>query len=84
MNADLFGLEQSEPRKDGRPEAEHTTADLIAAINRCCDVRGESAGNRAGLITEAADFTLDHQRDLADHFNGEADRWHRANRGDQP
>lgn len=65
-------------------EAEVLAADLIAAINRCCDVRGDSDRNRAGLIEESGDFTPDHQRDLIEHFAGEADRWHRANRAEQP
>ena len=65
-------------------EAERATADLIASINACCDVRGDTERNRAGLIAEVGDFDQRLQADLVEHFNGEADRWHRANRGEQP
>ena len=65
-------------------EAERVTADLIDAIQRCCNIRGDTERNRAGLIAEAGDFTPDHQRDLIEHFTDEADRWHRATRGVQP
>ena len=65
-------------------EAERTTADLIASINACCDVRGDTERNRAGLIAEVGDFDQRLQADLVEHFNGEADRWNRANRGEQP
>lgn len=59
-------------------------ADLIAAIHRACDARGDADHIRAGLIAEVGDFTPDHQRDLTEHFHAEADLWHRANRGEQP
>lgn len=65
-------------------EAERVTADLIASINACCDARGDTDRNRAALLSEIGDFTPDHQRDLIEHFTGEAAIWHRANAGLRP
>ena len=65
-------------------EAERATAALIASINACCAIRGDSERNRAGLIAEVGDFKPDHQRDLTEHFDTEADRWHKAARGLHP
>ena len=56
-------------------EAERVTADLIASINRCCDARGDTERNRAGLLSEIGDFDQRLQADLVEHFDGEADRF---------
>ncbi len=62
----------------------HVAADLIDAIHRCCDIRGDSERNRAALLSEIGDFDQRLQADLVEHFDTEADRWHRASRGVQP
>ena len=58
--------------------AEIASADLVAAIDRCCDMRGDDDRNRAGLIAEASDFTPEQQRDLTEHFDEQAGIWQTA------
>lgn len=55
--------------------AERGTADLIAAINACCDLRGDDDHNRIGLIAECRLLPARAQADLREHFKQEADRW---------
>lgn len=58
--------------------AECATRDLtalIAAINRCCDARGDLDANRQGLIDECRRLPRHHQADLREHFEQEANRW---------
>lgn len=59
-------------------------ADLIAAIHRACDARGDVDHIRAGLIAESTRFDPRQQTDLIEHFRAEADLWHRASRDEQP
>lgn len=54
--------------------AEVLAADLIAAINRCCDARGDDERNRAALIAESSQLTPHEQADMRDHFHSEADQ----------
>jgi hypothetical protein len=49
--------------------------ELITAIHRCCDARGDDETNRAGLIQEAADLPQTHQVDMAAHFDEQAALW---------
>ena len=58
-------------------------ADLIAAIHRACDARGDADHIRAGLIAEVGDFDQRLQADLIELFRAEADLWQRASRGEQ-
>lgn len=44
-------------------------AALADAISRCCAVRGDTDENRAALIEECAALSIEHQRDLIEHFN---------------
>ena len=59
-------------------EAEVTFANLVDAINRCCDLRGDDDRNRDGLIAEAGDYAVDAQRDLIEHFANETAIWSQA------
>ena len=47
---------------------------LAAAINRACDVRGDSDANRAGLLAECAALPREGQADMLAHFTLEAVR----------
>ena len=50
-------------------------ADALAdAINRACDVRGDSDANRAGLLAECAALSPEGQADMLAHFTVEAAR----------
>ena len=51
---------------------------LIAAIRTCCAPRGDTDRNRDGLIAEAADYDIDQQIDLTEHFNEQAAIWRRV------
>ena len=56
--------------------ANHQSASaLIAAINRCCDLRGDTDRTRDALIAEAAALTAEQQVDMTDHFLGECRLW---------
>lgn len=59
-------------------DADSTYANLVNAINRCCDVRGDDDRNRDGLIAEAGDYSAKAQRDLIAHFNEQAAIWRAA------
>ena len=59
-------------------DAEVTFANLVDAINRCCDLRGDDDRNRDGLIAEAADYSVEAQRDLIEHFANETAIWRAA------
>jgi hypothetical protein len=47
---------------------------LTAAINRCCDARGDDPARREALLTECAAASPEHQADLLAHFTIEAAR----------
>lgn len=71
--------------RDRKPEllvsirrAEALTADLLAAINRCCDVRGDNDRNRSDLIAEAATLPPHLMADAREHFVAEAERFSHA------
>ena len=49
--------------------------DLAAAINRCCDARGDSDANRQGLLDECSRLPPHQQTDLRVHFVQEVVRW---------
>ena len=59
-------------------DAEVTFANLVDAINRCCDLRGDDDRNRDGLIAEAGAYSVEAQRDLTAHFANEAEIWRAA------
>ena len=59
-------------------DAEVTFANLVDAINRCCDLRGDDDRNRDGLIAEAADYATEAQLDLIEHFDEQAAIWRRV------
>ena len=63
---------------------QQTALDLLAAVNSCCDLRGDTDRNRIALLDECRLLTPHEQADMREHFDTEADRWHRANRGEQP
>ena len=65
-------------------EAETVAANLVRAINACCDARRDDAQNRAGLHAECSQLTPHLQADALEHFRTEAARWQRANRGQPP
>lgn len=54
---------------------EPLTAQLIEAVNRACDARGDDDAHRAALIEECAAQPLAMQADLLAHFVIEAARW---------
>jgi hypothetical protein len=54
-----------------------TALDLIAAVNRCCDVRGDDDGNRAALIADCKLLAPHEQADMLEHFDGETRRYTR-------
>ena len=54
--------------------AHQTTLDLIAAVDRCCDARGDDHGNRAALIADCKLLAPHEQADMLDHFDGETRR----------
>lgn len=60
-------------------QAQRSCTDLAAAlataINRACDVRGDSDANRAGLLAECAALPPEGQADMLSHFLIEAVRW---------
>lgn len=58
--------------------AEVLTADLIAAINRCCDARGDDAESRGGLIRECLALPPAMQADAREHFDEQAALWWRV------
>lgn len=68
-------IRQNKPRliADVR-NAEALSRDLIASINRCCDVRGDDDANRAALISESAQVELRLLADLREHFDQETVR----------
>lgn len=68
----------------GALTAHRLLPDLVAAINACCDFRGDDDRNRAGLISEASNFTPHQQADLIEHFDEQAAICTRANRGTRP
>jgi hypothetical protein len=43
-------------------------AELVDAIDRCCNVRGDDETNRAALIADALELTPELQADLLAHF----------------
>jgi hypothetical protein len=51
------------------------SAALVAAINRCCRLRGDTEQNRLDLIAECLDLDGAGQADMTEHFEVEADRW---------
>ena len=53
-------------------------AALTAAINRCCDLRGDTDRTRDALLAECASLSREHQRDLTAHFSNEAAIWRAA------
>jgi hypothetical protein len=59
------------------------TARLLAAIHRCCDVRGDELANRTALLEESAGLPPEQQADLLAHFSIEAIRWGAASGGTQ-
>ncbi len=63
-----------------KPKLLRLPAELIDAINRCCDERGDDGANRAALIREGAALPAWEQRELREHFIEEAARWKVANR----
>lgn len=67
-----------------KPELLRLPASMVAAINRCCDARGDDSANRAALILDCTVKAALEQRELRDHFNEEAALWERANRGIAP
>ena len=58
----------------GHPRCTDLAAALAAAINRACDVRGDSDTNRAGLLAECAALPPEGQADMLAHFTLEAVR----------
>lgn len=59
--------------KNGR--AQNLAEALAGAIDRACDVRGDSDANRAGLLAECAALPPEGQADMLAHFTLEAARW---------
>ena len=59
-------------------EASRLTAELIDAINRACDLRGDDDENRAGLIRECSALPSDGQEDMRQHFEQVAEVWAKA------
>lgn len=57
--------------------AHQTALDLIAAVNRCCDARGDDDGNRAALFADCKRLTPHEQADMLEHFDGETRRFTR-------
>ena len=55
-------------------EAQSLAEAPAAAINRACDVRGDDAVNRAGLLAECAALPTEGQADMLAHFTLEAVR----------
>ena len=51
---------------------------LHDSIVTACTLRGDTAANVAGLLREAADCTLEAQRDLLAHFREQAAIWRAA------
>lgn len=61
---------------DARPiPAAMLMAQLIAAINRACDARGDTPANRAALILECCALDATGQADMRDYFEAEAANW---------
>ena len=56
-------------------------ANLVAAIHRCCNARGDDDANRAALIAECAPIPPAQQAGWREHFDTVADRYEAANRG---
>ena len=52
----------------------HLSDELAAAINRCCDARGDSSANRQGLLNECRFLSAKAQADLQEHFEQEVAR----------
>jgi hypothetical protein len=65
-------------------EEESTRSSLLEAVDRLCDARGDDQINRADLVAECQVQQASSQRDLLEHFQREAGRWERANRGEMP
>ena len=70
----------SATRNFGPLTAHRRTAALVAAINHCCDIRGDDDENRAGLIRECCALPPVGQGDMREHFEQEAKRWERPKR----
>lgn len=63
--------------EDHRPPVRRT-AELIRAINACCDARGDDDANRAGLIAECSALDPAGQADMTEHFQQQAATWLRV------
>ena len=68
----------SEPKNNTRQDPATTTADLIAAIKDCCDLRGDTDRTRDALIAESSGLSLKHRLDMLAHFANEAAIWRAA------
>ena len=55
--------------------AHQTALDLFAAVNRCCDARGDDEGNRAALVADCKLLAPHEQADMLEHFDGESRRF---------
>ena len=68
--------------QDGEPlelsDQQAVWIELSAAITTACTLRGDTPTDVAGLLREAADLALEHQRDLASHFAEQARIWSEA------
>ena len=60
--------------------AHRITTQLVDAVSRACEIRGDGEVNRrgGGLIAECSALPLDGQADMRDHFNGVARLWRAA------
>ena len=55
--------------------AHQTVLALIAAVNRCCDARGDDDCNRAALVADCKRLAPHEQADMREHFDAEAKRF---------
>jgi hypothetical protein len=55
-----------------------TRAVLRELIERCCDVRGDDAANRAALLLDCESLDAAQRADLCRHFSEQAEVWRRA------
>ena len=53
------------------------TEGLFAAINRCCDARGDEEANRAALVEECSALPTADQAAWRAYFEGQAEAWAR-------
>ena len=51
---------------------------LVAAINECCDMRGDDDHNQAGLIRETQELFPEQKEDMRQHFDEQARIWAKA------